>query len=641
LDQLRLLNRLTRCRSLCAQVLITTALLAGSADAPAASQASTPASGADSGFRSDPAHSGVYADSASGTFGGVLWRRQTGAAVRSSPTIVAGWVLIGSSDGNLYSFNARTGKERWKFAADGPIASSATVSEERVFISSYRGTFYALDFRNGTLLWKAAFGPDLPRAYEQETGPHPGTFNGDFILSSATVMQDTVVVGGGDGVVYAFDANSGRTRWTFRSSGRIRSSPAIDAGTVYVGGWDGSLYAIELATGRQIWRFDTKGRGLNSADFGYDRRSILSSAAISDGIVYVGSRDAHLYAVDAAKGTLKWAFDYEKDNMTWAISSPAVRDGVVYSGTSDGHFVHALQASDGKELWRFQTPGLIWSSPSIAGSMLYVTGLPGALYAVDLRSGRQAWRYPTSSGVLSSPAIADGVVYFGCNDGAVYAVRIDGAHPMQRAVYWDAEAAKLSEGTDYAAVRDFFHTRGYDILDSASLADWLARRVSDRAPSVVVFATDLLPQSAAGAEPAHGPLRRYLDSGGKVVWIGDPPLLDKIVGDKDVVYDWESASQLLGVSIQGALTDPTTDNRSTASGIEWGLAPSWLGTWDVPVASGMTVLAFDDREFAGAWVKSYGGAPGTGFVYVALSGWNSDVLANLAMVAEYRPLPEK
>lgn len=628
------------------QLAVTATLWTCSGDAPAANEVATSDSRVVAFFRNDLAHSGVYPDSSSGIFGGVLWRKQTAGAVRSSPTIAAGLVLIGSSDGNLYALDASSGKQEWKFVADGPIASSATVAEGRVFMSSYRGTFYALDFRNGTPLWKTAFGADLSRAYEQDSGPRPAAFNGDFILSSAAVLDDAVVVGGGDGVVYAFDANNGRTRWTFRTGGRVRASPAIDRGAVFIGSWDGSLYAIDLATGRQIWRFDTKGRALNSADFGYDRRSILSSAAMSDETVYVGSRDAHLYAVDAAKGDLKWSFDYEKDNNTWAISSPAVHDGVVYSATSDGHFVHAVQAADGKELWRFQTPGPIWSSPSVAGSVLFVTdqsatGQSGALHAIDLHSGKEKWRFATKSGVLSSPAIADGVAYFGCNDGAVYAIRINAAQAMQRAVYWDAESAKLSEGTDYAAVRDFFHARGYDVLDSTTLAEWLARRAADHAPSVIVFATDILPQRAAGTDPGRGPLRKYLDSGGKVVWIGDPPLLDKVVADKDITYDWESTSRLLGVRVQGALVDMATANRSTPSGIDWGLAQSWLGTWDVPVSTGMTVLAFDDREFAGAWVKNYGGAPGTGFVYIALAGWNSDVLENLAIVAEYRPAPEK
>ena len=60
-------------------------------------------------FRNNLDHSGVYADSGSGLYGGVLWRKQTGGAVRSSPTISGGVVFVGSSDGNLYALDANTG----------------------------------------------------------------------------------------------------------------------------------------------------------------------------------------------------------------------------------------------------------------------------------------------------------------------------------------------------------------------------------------------------------------------------------------------------------------------------------------------------------------------------------------------------
>jgi outer membrane protein assembly factor BamB len=588
-------------------------------------------------FRNGLDHSGVYADWGSGVYGGVLWCKQTEGAVRSSPTIVDSLVLIGSSDGNLYALDANTGSEKWRFRADSAVASTAAVSSGRVFFSSYKGTFYAVALADGTLLWKTQFGPDAPRAYEHETGEHPATFNADYILSSAAVLNDTVVAGGGDGLVYAFNTKSGSLRWKFRTNGRVRSSPAISSSVVYAGSYDGSLYAIDFSSGKLIWRYDTKGRSLNSADFGFDRRSILSSPAVSDGVVYVGSRDAHLYAVDAAKGTLKWIVDYEKDNMTWVVSSPAVRGQVVYSGTSDGHFVDAIRATDGQELWRFDMPSRVLSSPVLAGSALYVTNQSGSLYAIDLASGKENWHFQTRSSVQSSPVVSNGIVYFGSNDGGVYAIRVDGGLPMQRAVYWDAETAKLSPGTDYAAVRDSFHARGYDVVNAATLGPWLAKRISDRAPSVVVFATDILPTPVGGADPARGPFRRYLDSGGKAVWIGDPPLLDRVTGENNVTFSWDDASKLVGVPYRGALMDDLNDNRATSAGRDWGLAEWWLGTWDVPVSSEMTVLSLDDRGFAGAWVKNYGGAPGTGFVYIGIGNWESQALDRLAMAAEYRP----
>jgi len=603
-------------------------------------------------FRNSLDHSGVYGDSGSGIYAGVLWRKQTGGPVRSSPTIAGGLVFIGSSDGNFYALETFTGHEKWRFRADSAIASSAAAADGRVFFSSYKGTFYAVNSDTGKQLWKAQFDPDAPLAYEQELGEHPVTYSGDFLLSSPAILDNTAVVGGGDGLVYAFDVKSGRVRWKFRTGGRVRSSPAVSNGVVYVGSFDGSIYAIDLASGKQVWRYDTKGHSLKAGDFGFDRTSILSSPAVSDGVVYVGSRDSHLYAIDAAEGKLKWVYDYEKDGMTWTTSSPAVKNQVVYTGTADGHFIHALRAADGRQLWRFEMPERVWSSPAIAGSQLYITNQSGSLYAVDARSGRESWHFQTGASVQSSPAVVDGVVYFGGNDGAVYAIRVDGTQPMERAVYWDEATAKLWASTDYsvkvadeASFRDFFHARGYDIVGAASLGDWLARRIADHAPSVVVFATCTLPRDVGGSAPAHGLFRRYLDSGGKVVWVGFPPLLFNLIVDKnnkltDLSIGWDDASNLLSVSWKGALHEEKTSNQVTPAGRDWGLADWWLGTWDMPLSPELTPLALDDRGFAGAWVRNFGSAPGTGFVYIGLGGWDSEMLGRLAIVAEYRPRPQ-
>jgi outer membrane protein assembly factor BamB len=584
--------------------------------------------------------------------GGVLWRTQTGGTVRSTPTIAGGIVLVGSSDQSFYALDADTGHEKWRFPAGSAVSSSAATADGRVYFSTYKGTFYALSFSDGTLLWKAQFGPDAPRVYEHETGPYPARQDREFILSSATISNATVVVGGGDGFLYAFDAASGRLRWKFQTGGRVRSSPAIHNGVVYVGSYDGSVYAVHLDSGKPLWRYDTKGRSLNSADFGFDRKSILSSPAVSDGVVYVGSRDAHLYAIDAAQGTLRWAHDYENDNMSWVISSPAVRDHVVYVAAAGGEFVHALDAADGREIWRLKMPGLVWSSPVIVGSQLYITCQSGALYAVSLSTGKATWQFQTRSSVQSSPVAANGVVYFGGDDGGIYAIRADATQPIQRAVYQDQAAVRLWAETDLgitekdeAVFNDFFRARGYDVIGSSVLQDWLTRRISDHAPSVVVFSFCQLPTEVLGSDPAHGLFRRYLEAGGKVVWVGFPPELANLQTDKDngvlLSVDWERASQLLGLPYEGALLEAMSNNLATPAGREWGLPEWWLAkTWAVPVSNDMVALSLDDRGFAGAWLRNYGGAIGTGFVAVGLTKWDDDSLNRLAMVAEYRPREE-
>lgn len=72
--------------------------------------------------------------------------------------------------------------------------------------------------------------------------------------------------------------------WKFKTENVVDSSPAISGGIVYFGSDEGHLYAVDIKTGQEKWRFKTEDE-------------VSSSPAISGGIVYFGSRDHHLYAV--------------------------------------------------------------------------------------------------------------------------------------------------------------------------------------------------------------------------------------------------------------------------------------------------------------------------------------------------------
>ena len=78
----------------------------------------------------------------------------------------------------------------------------------------------------------------------------------------------------------------GTLKWTFNTGGAIHSSPAIVDGVVYFGSRDGNIYALDADTGEKLWEFKTDSW-------------VESSPAVVGGIVYCGSNDAHLYALDA------------------------------------------------------------------------------------------------------------------------------------------------------------------------------------------------------------------------------------------------------------------------------------------------------------------------------------------------------
>jgi len=109
----------------------------------------------------------------------------------------------------------------------------------------------------------------------------------------------------------------------------------------------------------------------------------------------------------------------------WAVttgdivySSPAVVNGVVYVG-SFNHNVYALDAATGAVKWTTTTGGVVDSSPAVANGAVYIGSEDGRVYALDAATGAVKWTTTTGGAVESSPAVVNGVVYVGSVDGRV------------------------------------------------------------------------------------------------------------------------------------------------------------------------------------------------------------------------------
>jgi outer membrane protein assembly factor BamB len=90
----------------------------------------------------------------------------------------------------------------------------------------------------------------------------------------------------------------------------------------------------------------------------------------------------------------------------------------------------ALNASDGRVLWRHETDLPVYSSPAVAeGVVLFGTGAVfgdttvGSIVALSTSDGQVLWTYDTHSAVRSSPAIAGRLVVAGDAKGDVFAFR--------------------------------------------------------------------------------------------------------------------------------------------------------------------------------------------------------------------------
>ncbi|HEY4326659.1 MAG TPA: PQQ-binding-like beta-propeller repeat protein [Mucilaginibacter sp.] len=227
----------------------------------------------------------------------------------------------------------------------------------------------------------------------------------------------------------------GSLKWKFKSNGKIFSSPAISNGIVYIGSEDSNLYAIDQKTGKQLWKFTTGG-------------AVNSSPAVYNNMVCFGSFDGNYYAINAKTGSLIWKFktggekkvgatglwtmkphdQYMNDLYDFFLSSPIFNktknDLTVYFGSSDGN-VYALNAASGKPKWVYKTNGLVHSSPALYNGKLYFGSWDTYMYAVDAGTGKLVWKFKT--GVQPVIHLMEGIQSSPtCENGFIYFGARDG-----------------------------------------------------------------------------------------------------------------------------------------------------------------------------------------------------------------------
>lgn len=349
-------------------------------------------------------------------------------------------VYAGSEDGCLYAIDGVTSQQRWIYSVgdgvrharcgevDEPpnaVHTRPLVANGRVYFGSHDHYVYALDSATGSVVWRYF------RAAEAGAS-EPRTCGDDELVteieSSPTEAHGTIYIGSQypDNALYALDATTrdphGALQWRYQTGGAVRSSPIVADGLVYFGSDDWNVYALDAITGLEVWRFRTRG-------------AVRSSPRVDNGIVYIGSDDGYVYALDATTGMLKWrrlvggsaraagdggSICQGAPQPSAIESSPAVGDGRVYVGSLD-YNVYALDTVNGDVIWHYATGGDIWSSPAEGFGTVYIGSDDGGLYALDAATGALRWRCDLHGEVESSPALVNGTLYVGSDDHTLYA----------------------------------------------------------------------------------------------------------------------------------------------------------------------------------------------------------------------------
>lgn len=256
----------------------------------------------------------VYAvDAQSGV---ISWKFPTKDVVHASPAVVGGVVYIGSWDSNLYALDADTGQQKWAFkTGEDPVIhnqvgfqSSPAVVDGTVYVGCRDAHVYAVDAATGRKKW------DYPT-------------NKSWVIGTPAVRDGVLYVGTSDSARFlALDARTGRLRFNFDAKAYMFSSAALAGDLAYVGDHNGKLYAIDTKSGKLAWEFQTEASkkdpfkilnpdgSLNQEvlfapvfnDFEdmylaihkfVSIGAIMSSPVVDKGVVYFGSMDGNLYAL--------------------------------------------------------------------------------------------------------------------------------------------------------------------------------------------------------------------------------------------------------------------------------------------------------------------------------------------------------
>jgi outer membrane protein assembly factor BamB/tRNA A-37 threonylcarbamoyl transferase component Bud32 len=191
--------------------------------------------------------------------------------------------------------------------------------------------------------------------------------------------------------------------WVFKCEDEVRGSPFYDNGVIYIGSYDNNLYALDATKGEFHWKFPTEG-------------AIVGRPIVYQDMVLIGSKDSNLYCISAKTGKLLW--NHKTDGAIH--SSPRVGEGHVFFGSDDG-YLYAINLTSGRRAWRLDAGEAIRSTPFLTNEFIYFGTEAGDFLCVDYR-GQIKWRFRAKRAITSSPTVTQGMVYFTSLDASFYAL---------------------------------------------------------------------------------------------------------------------------------------------------------------------------------------------------------------------------
>ena len=371
----------------------------------------------------------------------------------AQPTVIGGWVFVGSQNGTVFALDAKSGCIHWFFSADGGVRTAVSVGARAgraaVYFGDTNAQAYSLDATSGRLLWKT------------KVDTHPLA----RITGAPALYRDRLYV-----PMSSYEESQG-------------ARPEYGCCT-----FRGSLSSLDAKTGKVLWRTymipdEPRPRGTSTAGvtlYGPAGAPVWSAPTIDEkrGLIYVATGNTYAGAAAAASdavvalnlsGKIEWIKqlfpkdvfisgcrtksdnpncadqsgpDYDFGNSPILIDLRKGRSAIVI-GQKSGYGWALDPDKRGEVLWQYRAGaggalgGIEWGSAVDAEHAYFAVSdifspAPGGLHAVDLNTGERAWyALPAGPKCTAGPrcsaaqaaaiSVIPGAVFSGSNDGTLRA----------------------------------------------------------------------------------------------------------------------------------------------------------------------------------------------------------------------------
>ena len=288
--------------------------------------------------------------------------------------------------------------EVWYIQEKSDMGSGMTFKDGMLFYTNTNGEIKAVNTDDGLELW----------SYKTD----------GKIYSTPVIYNDLVWCASSDSYLYGIDLNNGKEMFKFKNNKAVVSSPACVDDKVIISGSDGYCRAWNVYTGERVWEFDKV------------NNFVVTRPAVKEGIVYFGSWGNQFYALNTNTGKPEWIWNNGHSNRMFSPAQvvPVITNGRIYLASPD-RYMTVLDQITGEVIWRFNDPDLrVRESIGVSedGNTVYAKTMDGEIVAFDTTVPERKIKW-VSSGEnmgyeLAPTALVEknGVIYAPTDKGNIY-----------------------------------------------------------------------------------------------------------------------------------------------------------------------------------------------------------------------------